>query len=474
MKGFVLTPPATVDTMVQLLFRDRWPARSSTLLDPGCGTGEFIDGVIRWCERQQISPPRIVGIESDPRHMPVLLAKYERVRAVRIRHADFLTRSRAKFDYIVGNPPYVPITALSEDEKMRYRSRYGTAQGRFDLYMLFFEQALRNLAPGGRLVFITPEKYLYVQAAKPLRNLLARFHVEEIRLVPEDTFGELVTYPTITVIGHGAPGETNMLRRDGKTITVDRLPGRDPWFPLLEGAVVKYGGLTLGDLCTRISCGVATGADSQFVRAVEDLEPMLRCFGYPTVAGRELNPCTAELPRRFVMLIPYDVNGRLLPLQELGALACYLQRDGVRSRLLARTCVKHKPWYAFHETPPLREILRPKILCKDIGEKPQFWIDRSGDIVPRHSVYYIVPREPAAIDVIATYLRSQPAHEWLTQNCQRAAKGFLRLQSRTLQRLPVPDDVADAASSDHVLPRQSVRFAGNFAFRRGSHDEHAI
>jgi hypothetical protein len=94
----------------------------------------------------------------------------------------------------------------------------------------------------------------------------------------------------------------------------------------------------------------------------------------------------------------------------------------------------------------LWDILRPKILCKDIGKTPHFWIDRSGEIVPRHSVYYIVPRESAAIDVIADYLRSPPAHEWLRRNCQRASKGFLRLQSHVLQRLPVPDDVARAAT----------------------------
>lgn len=75
-------------------------------------------------------------------------------------------------------------------------------------------------------------------------------------------------------------------------------------------------------------------------------------------------------------------------------------RDEIRRRLLARTCVKRKPWYAFHETPPLPLILRPKILCKDICERPYFWLDRSGHFIPRHSVYYLVPRHLVAIDII--------------------------------------------------------------------------
>jgi hypothetical protein len=203
----------------------------------------------------------------------------------------------------------------------------------------------------------------------------------------------------------------------------------------------------------RLSCGVATGADSVFVRPAEGLDPALRPFVHPTIAGRELVPATTDITPRHVMLIPYGADGRLIPLKQLGAFRRYLVRDDVRRRLLARTCVKRKPWYAFHETPALRDILRPKILCKDIGATPHFWVDRSGEIVPRHSVYYIVPREPAAIDVIADYLRSPSAHEWLRRNCQRAAKGFLRLQSRVLQRLPVPDDLARAAAGGRpVIP----------------------
>jgi len=91
-----------------------------------------------------------------------------------------------------SQPTYVPITALSEAEKARYRARYLTARGRFDLYLLFFRGGITAARAGGRLVFITPRKYLYVETAGPTARLLARWHIEEIRLVREDTFGDLV------------------------------------------------------------------------------------------------------------------------------------------------------------------------------------------------------------------------------------------------------------------------------------------
>lgn len=456
MKGFVPTPVGTVDAMVDLLFHGRPPRADDKVLDPGCGTGEFIDGIIRWCARQGTALPHITGIESDPRHMPLLAEKYEQLPNVRILHADFLSNDRTSYDLIVGNPPYVAITALSATEKAQYRAHYTAARGRFDLYLLFFEQALRNLAPGGRLVFITPEKYLYVESAGPLRDLLARHHVEEIDLVSEDTFGELVTYPMITVVRSARPGRTRVRRRDGSQVTVTLPLGQGSWLPLFSGAVIQKGTKSLGEICVRISCGVATGADDAFVKLAADLDPGLLRFARPTIAGREITHQQTDLLWRYVMLMPYDSHGRLLSWARLGALRRHLMNADVRRRLMARTCAVRKPWYSFHETPPLRELLRPKILCKDICETPRFWADRSGEIVPRHSVYYLVPRNPAAIDVILAYLESPVAHEWLYQNCQRASKGFLRLQSRVLRRLPLPADVIRRIGIDPVVRQADI------------------
>jgi hypothetical protein len=163
------------------------------------------------------------------------------------------------------------------------------------------------------------------------------------------------------------------------------------------------------------------------------------------------------------MLIPYDQRGNLLPLEQLGGLQGYLLRAEVRKRLLGRTCVARKPWYAFHETPRLSELLRPKILCKDIGETPRFWLDRKGELVPRHSVYYIVPRSPASLDAIVQHLRSTASQEWLHHHCQRAASGFIRLQSHVLKNLPVPEHLASTVLGRPAAmpgPARARRFVG--------------
>lgn len=462
MKGFVPTPEATVDAMVTRLFRKRPPRKGSRLLEPGCGYGAFIEGVLRWCRRHNAPRPEIVGIELDPEKIREARRKLRGEPSVTLIRDDFLTIQLEAFDYIVGNPPYVAIEELSEEERARYRGLFRTARGRLDLYLLFWERALQLLRPEGRLVFITPEKFAYVETARPLREILSRFQVEEIFFAPEDTFPGLTTYPTITTVANRMLSEPTLVEtRDNERKAVRLPPGGGSWQPVIHGPFAELcGARTLEDLALRVSCGVATGADKVFVLATAKLSSDLKRLSHPTLAGRELRLGKPFPDPHWRMLMPYDQEGRLLPQERLGALGEYLNQPEVRRRLEARTCVQRKPWYAFHETPQLSEILRPKLLCKDVTPEPFFWIDLHGDIVPRHSVYYVVPRAPDLLEPLAEFLNSSEVRSWLRCHCQRAANGFLRVQSSVLKKLPVPDDLGAAARSRAVAVQPMTARSG--------------
>lgn len=424
--------------MVEKLFQAGPPKEQSTLLDPGCAEGTFLEGVLRWCQRESSPVPRMTGIELDAKHLPAARRAFSGHENISIVQADFLASSPGSFDYIIGNPPYVPITQMTERERAGYRRKYAVARGRFDLYLLFFERALNCLAPHGRLVFITPEKFLYVHTAAELRKLLSQRRIVEIEMVDEQSFGDLVTYPTITTIENlPGPGSTGVVLRNGESRSV-RL-GKDgaSWMPTLNGAPRSHGSATLADISLRVSCGVATGADSVYVVDASELPERLRRFAHPTVAGRQISRSGFVVKQS--ILVPYDRHGRLLPERDLGPLWAYL--DERRRTLERRTCAARKAWYAYHDSAPLDEILRPKILCKDIVAEPYFVVDARGDVVPRHSVYYIIPKDTRQLMELAAYLNSPQAHAWLMAHCQRAANGFVRLQSSVLKRLPVPQEL---------------------------------
>jgi len=445
MKGFVPTPEATVDAMVARLFKERHPRAESWILDPGCGRGAFVEGILRWCRRENVPHPRIVGVELDSEKLDIAKRRLSRQPGITLIQGDFLTMDLRAFDYVIGNPPYVAIYGISDEERARYRSLFHTARGRLDLYLLFWERALRLLQPQGRMVFITPEKFTYVETARPLRELLSSFQIDEIFYAPEDTFPDLITYPTITTVVNRRPTSVTVVRtRDGSQARISLPRGGQSWQPIIHGTYARINGTrTLQDLSSRVSCGVATGADTVFVHKAAMLPSELKRMSYPTLAGRDLRLGSPLPEPRRRMLVPYDLDGRLLPEDRLESLGEYLNRSDVRERLESRTCVQRKPWYAFHETPRLKDILRPKLLSKDLTREPFFWVDRQGDIVPRHSIYYVVPRTAELLDPLADFLNSEDVRSWLRSHCHRAANGFLRVQSAILKKLPIPDHLAE-------------------------------
>lgn len=442
MKGFVPTPDALVDKMVARLFLMAPPKPDDRLLDPGCGEGQFIDGVLRWCRKRGVALPRIVGVELDPVRAKVARARFANEPAIEIVEGDYLALSfQGAFRYVVGNPPYVSLARISERERAVYRARFAAARGRFDLYMLFFERALEDLMAGGYLVFVTPEKFAYVASASPLRRKLSEFDIKSVEFIAEASFPDRTTYPLITALQKRAlKRPTVVLHRDGSKRSVDFGGDGGSWLPAMMGDFAVAGATpTLGEACRRISAGVATGADKVFVLENDDVPRELRRFAHPAIAGRDIATGRAALPEsRQRILVPYDATGALLPESALGALSRYLSTGGRKERLDARTCAKRKPWYAFHDSFPMPDLSSPKILCKDICERPRFWLDRRGDLIPLHTVYYIVPREAHRLDALLEWLNGVEAERWLMDHCHRAANGFIRLQSSVLRELPIP------------------------------------
>lgn len=93
------------------------------------------------------------------------------------RRFKALFDARKGFDAIVGNPPYIRIQALQENNPVtaEYAKRsYVTGSiGNFDVYALFIERALDLMADGGELGYIVPNKFFTTDYGVTLRSLIA-------------------------------------------------------------------------------------------------------------------------------------------------------------------------------------------------------------------------------------------------------------------------------------------------------------
>jgi 16S rRNA A1518/A1519 N6-dimethyltransferase RsmA/KsgA/DIM1 with predicted DNA glycosylase/AP lyase activity len=96
--------------MVEKLFHDHLPEEGDKILYPGLGTGPFVSAVQNFCDQNDVPEPSGVGIELDPAHIETAQEELDGAN-LEIREGDFLRENidYDEFQYVIGNPPYVPI-----------------------------------------------------------------------------------------------------------------------------------------------------------------------------------------------------------------------------------------------------------------------------------------------------------------------------------------------------------------------------
>lgn len=106
------------------------------------------------------------------------------------------------FDVIIGNPPYINVENLLEDERNYLMNKYEGATKRFDIYSIFIEKSLSLLNKQGFLSFIIPYPFLNQNYAEKIRNkILREYNLHQIiDLSDVKIFGDAVVRNCIIVI----------------------------------------------------------------------------------------------------------------------------------------------------------------------------------------------------------------------------------------------------------------------------------
>ena len=122
----------------------------STVLEPSCGSGEFLFGLDRY-----FSQLNILGIEYNDEVYDTIKNFLFTKNCLVIKKNDFLKFSSEKsFDLIIGNPPF---KAIKKSLIVNYKTFF---PNKVNLYVLFLLHSLKQLKENGILVFILPKSFL--------------------------------------------------------------------------------------------------------------------------------------------------------------------------------------------------------------------------------------------------------------------------------------------------------------------------
>jgi tRNA1(Val) A37 N6-methylase TrmN6 len=178
----------TPNYIVRYIVNQIAPKENDTNLDPSCGSGAFLIGLVEYYRNRfrksikTITRQNIYGADILDynilrtklllsifalQHNEILLEK-----DFNLFHQDSLRASwKQRFDNIVGNPPYVKFQDLSITNRKFLAKKWAVIQnGTFNLYFAFFELGYNLLRENGKLGFITPDNYFTSLAGEPLRK----------------------------------------------------------------------------------------------------------------------------------------------------------------------------------------------------------------------------------------------------------------------------------------------------------------
>lgn len=175
---------------------------NDTILEPSVGEGIFIDKLLQFNKNLKIETYDI-----DDYSIKIMNKKFYQKKNIHINHSntlldknlDFKEKKCEGFSKIIGNPPYG--AKLSKDIKQLIDIKYSSIYTK-DTYVLFLYRCLNLLKKNGKLVFIIPDTFLYLNLHKKFRKFLFNnFIIEEICLFSSKLFpGTNFSYSKLSII----------------------------------------------------------------------------------------------------------------------------------------------------------------------------------------------------------------------------------------------------------------------------------
>ena len=401
------------------------------IIDPACGCGAFLAAAMRILHDRFGVLPRpenICGIELQPLAAEVAALRLRWLYlsltgtpgAPRIVCADALRKNvfpTGSFDLVLGNPPFVPVDAISEARKKRLRTQYRFTNGRFNLFSLFIELGAKLAREGGVCGWLAPDRLLLNTQGAPMRRwLLTEQRLISASSLPPGLFGKAVVDSAAVVFRREPMSADGCVRID------------------------DAGDVPASDILAFPGCRIIAGlcADGAFLRTVRAHSVPLgevadvRDGVIQGAVGKEL---FVSSPERAANPTPL-LTGRDVVRMKILPAGRWIDYDPPRMAALEAARLGERPPGLRMRTPDVFE--RPKILSRQTADRIVAACDSTGKYYYANTLHGTVPRPGTySLHFLAAVMNSAVVDRWYRLVASEFGKPFPQVKIAILKRLPV-------------------------------------
>lgn len=431
----IFTPKTNVKEMLD------WVGYSKDLygkkvIEPSCGQGNILVDVIeRYIvdsfnnnytndEIREGLSRDIYGIEYDRLHYDKCIENINKIlNNYNIDTVDWniyckdslKTNFDIKFDYVVGNPPYISYKMLDEKTRKYVKENFKTcAHGKFDYCYPFIEKGVELLKKGGKIAFLVPGSIFKNVFSSNLREYLKE-DITEIydyatrKLFNEYATGEkkkILTSSVVLILEKGSKSNiVNYYNLDYKNkVKIDKRKLGTKWI----FNDISMGEKKFGDYF-KVSNAIATLYNKAYI--ITEKDELYYNRDEKKIIKISVSPKSIELNKKEKIIFPYyyNSNGDLFKIKSeifsknFPCVENHLKKFS--TELSNRKSDKNIQWYEYGRSQALCDMNKPKLLLSIIvtGKIKPYLLSK--DTIP-YSGIYIIPKKNMSLDMAKEILES--------------------------------------------------------------------
>lgn len=375
-----------------------------------------------------------------------------------------------KFDYIIGNPPYIGHKNLDSDYKKYILKEYKQVyKGKADLYFCFYKKIIDNLKDDGVCSIITPRYFLESPSAKDLRDYIDKNIniIEIIDFLGCEVFKNIGISSCISTLKKEKQSQsTNILRIKNQEIDINQFHSIEElieynnfeklqlykntlnkeWLIIKEDDKIFYDKIegyckhSLEDICTSFQ-GIITGCDKAFVIDKNDKKINLidDKFLKSWVKNKEIQKYIIE-DNRYKLIYSNDIkNESDNPIIINDFIGKYKER-----LLNRRECKKNlRLWYELQWGREKTSFERKKIMYPYKSFENRFAIDENNSFSSADVYSFYIKKEYESIfsyEYLVGILNSEVYNEYFKINAKKISKNVYDYYPNKVMKIKIFKD----------------------------------